>query len=356
MPISNPKGVSFVQPQPPPTVQPVIANLRYAPHKRDDRRWLVVIAAGLGTTALALGISWFMEWQTKGEFTIMGLYGYGILPLGAFLVGIFAASGYAGVAKMLGIRIRRGLLWGVAGLMVLSYFAMHYIEFRAAGPLVRRGSNQPIGFFTYYDATTRSMRFTSRFNRPKSTPVPFGRQQEEDSSLGGWGYGLRLLEILGFVGGGLVLPAALRGKRYCDLCERYYKTTTLAVIPASVPLKKTLGIFSSGKVKLEGEHLVVGENASETVAQLTSLLNANDVEGFKAKIAELQSGTKAAKSLPRRIELFLSRCQQCGDAVFLSEMQLQADRNIEKSELESIALTPDAADAIQPRKHLTQTT
>ena len=48
-----------------------------------------------------------------------------------------------------------------------------------------------------------------------------------------WGYFFRLLEILGFVGGSLIAPAALGAAAYCDLCQVYMKTKLFAKLPAS---------------------------------------------------------------------------------------------------------------------------
>src|SRR5438477_13077316 len=72
---------------------------------------------------------------------------------------------------------------------------------------------------------TRSFRFESH-----GTP---------GEPLGVWGYGVRALALLGFVGGGLAGPILLKAKPYCEACRSYKRTTEVARIPAAAPRKKS---------------------------------------------------------------------------------------------------------------------
>jgi len=301
------------------------------------------------STSLALvGATW-LDRYTKGDFQIFGFYAYGIFPVGALVIGLVAASGYAAAAWFVGIRVSGRLLFGVAILTFVAYLLMHWLEFEAMGPLINRSTNARVGFLEYFDLATRSMRLVSTMSPPR-TYNPF-QPPEPEATLGVLGYGLRLLEVGGFMLGTLCLPLMLRNRRYCDLCEMYYQKTVLAIVPASVALKKTLGIFTPGKVALDGEHALAGERASVIVEELSQLIVAGDSASFRSALSELERGSNAAKKLPRRINVLLSRCPRCGQAVFHPTLLVGIDpRKTRKHVLCENDVSPAVADAIRPRQ------
>ncbi|MGA2233084.1 MAG: hypothetical protein ABSH22_19450 [Tepidisphaeraceae bacterium] len=284
-----------------------------------------------------------------GGLNIIGLYADGIIPIGAGLLGMVSASGYALAAWFLGCRIGPRLLCAIGMLTLLAYFGMQYIEFKAQGPLVFSDTGQPVSFLQYYDLTTRALHFEdTSSSRPADVPHP---AQEETPGLGLLGYGVRVLEIAAFSLGAVGTPIiALRRKRFCGPCERYYTTFNLAVLPASVPLKKVLGVFSPSKAVLDGEHAIAGEQALEVVQSLVNALENNDPFEFNRICDELQAGSRAAKKLPRRIALLLSRCRQCGQAVFHPTMYTGIDaRKTTRKEVLAMPLDAEIGDAIRPR-------
>src|SRR5205823_6167017 len=56
--------------------------------------------------------------------------------------------------------------------------------------------------------------------------------------LGKAGYFFKLLGLVGFAGGGLIIPGILGAHPYCDLCERYMHVRTLAILPAGAAARK----------------------------------------------------------------------------------------------------------------------
>ena len=274
-------------------------TLSYAPPAKSSGRWIYVIAAGLFTTALTLaGTAWLVQ-QSKGHVNLMGIYIDGILPLRHLLVGASAASGYAVVAWLLGCRIERPLLLRICVLTLLAYGLMHYLEFRALGPLIHKATGQPVTFLEHFDNTTRTIHFVSMYS---PTQTPYDRQRREQAQgLGVLGYGVRAVEAGAFSIGAILTPfLALHKKKYCDLCERYFTTLHLGIVPASVPPKKTLGFLTPSSVKLDGEHAVAAREAQELIQQMAASLQNGQVEEFRRSLAGIHAGSPAAKKLPRR--------------------------------------------------------
>src|SRR5688572_5840866 len=160
-----------------------------APPTTGGRGRVFVIQTGLITTAIALGLVYWLSHAT--EFNPMGFYVKFIIPLGAIAVGALAGAGYGLASSWTGAKIGRGLLLTVMALLIAAYFTAQYIEFREMD-LVYEDTGQPVSFIDYFHATTVNMTFTSTRS---------GAQEGEP--LGMWGYAFRLLEIGGFVLGGL---------------------------------------------------------------------------------------------------------------------------------------------------------
>jgi hypothetical protein len=315
-----------------------------------------VIVAGVATTALILTGSWAMEHSSKGDFTLMGLYLWGLVPVGAFGLGLAAATGYYVAALLTGTRIRGGLLWSVIAVTVAAYFGMHYVQFRAMGPMALRSTGARLTFARYYDVQTRNLRFVSTAgSKPAPAPIlpnsgpplPAQNGADADDALGYWGYGVRALELGAFSLGALCTPLVLRGKPFCDLCERYHKRYRLAVIPASVKLKV---VRARRTVRLDGEHAVVGQKADATVAQLTQAVRAGELAAVGQLIDSLRPASKQAAKVPRRVEIILNRCPQCGHGTLTPTLCVGTDpRNPTRKVLWSVPVDPAFGDTLQPR-------
>jgi hypothetical protein len=176
------------------------------------RRDLPILASGLFTTGLAFATVWWLD-QDGGY--VMGWYLDLVLPVGALLIGLIASVGYGASAWWLQRKISGPLLWTMVGLLVAGYFAAHYLEYRLTA--------EHNGFLRYFDQTTRgfSVEHDNFGQRPK-------REMLEQL-----GYGVRLLELAGFVGGGLILPLVLRKRPYCDPCRRYKTSKIVGIVPGA---------------------------------------------------------------------------------------------------------------------------
>ena len=86
-----------------------------------------VFVAGLATTVAALvGVHLLGRY---GDTNIMGWYGNYILPAGALIVGVVAASGYGALSWWSGVKISKPMLWTILALQVVAYFGAQYIQF-----------------------------------------------------------------------------------------------------------------------------------------------------------------------------------------------------------------------------------
>ncbi len=183
----------------------------------------MVLAWGMATSLLTLfGVHWLNSQDS--DFHIMGWYADYIIPAGAIIVGLAASSGYGLSSWFSGIKITKRLIWIILGLQVVVYFIAQYIEFSHLHLLHENG--KPVGFFEYYDLMARSFAWKKDHGEGHGEP------------LGMWGYFFRGLEILGFAGGSLIVPAVLIKAPYCAACQRYMRTRMMGIVAASVPLKK----------------------------------------------------------------------------------------------------------------------
>jgi hypothetical protein len=307
----------------------VVAPLTYAPPARDPRRATWVIVFGLLTSGIALLLVWMLE--RYGKFSIMGLYANGILPAGAFLVGMGAGLGYGITSWWTGVKVRRGLLWLVLLLQLASYAGAQYLEFCARGPLgMRRGNTvQRIAFVEYYHLRAINFRWESKTSHDKP-----------GEPLGGWGYVFRILEILGFVAGGVVAPAAMMKVPYCDLCQMYMKQKKLAGIPASALKAKAP----------KEEHQAVAEAARRKLDEVREAALRGDAAAFNQHIVALAEQTKVADKYHRRVHIKMDWCRNCHSGTLRPTIVTGQGKQIHTENLPTINLEHDFVQQVVPEK------
>lgn len=293
---------------------------------REDKSASFVLLFGLATTALALLGVYVLD-RTADDFHIMGWYANYILPIGAFIVGLVASSGYGLGSWLSGIKITRSLLWTVLLLQVFAYFAARYIEFRGMH-LVHVSDDSPVGFFEYYDMTARS----------------FAWQQKDGTvgePLGIWGYAFRALEMVGFVGGSLLVPVLLRKAPYCQSCQRYMRTRQLVWFPGSAPARKVKKSDAAAMAAYQAENEKALENGKNTWETLRQMGVAAKSAEFRNKLAELQTGNNAAQKLPRRFSLKLVHCKRCQSGWLHAHLLSGQGRDIKQTEVGRADVSPE---------------
>jgi uncharacterized membrane protein len=298
---------------------------------REEQSYALVLFSGLATTALTLVGVYVLNTKTT-DFHIMGWYANYVLPVGALLVGLAASSGYGLASWFSGIKITRSLLWLVLLFQLAAYFAAEYVEFKSLR-LVHRGG-AAVGFLEYFDLMARS----------------FAWKQDNGTAgqpLGLWGYAFRGLEVIGFVGGSIIVPALLRKAPYCHACQRYMRTRQLGLIPASVQVKKVKKSDVAGLAAYEAEQslaLAAGTGAWEALQKLAADANA---AGFQKSLADLAPGKKAAAKLPRRLSVHLVQCNRCYSGWLLAKTVTGQGNQIKQTEFARADLHPEFVRAVQ---------
>ena len=199
-----------------------VTQLKYAPAPKGVNQPIIVLAAGVITTVLTLLLVYVCDRWADGN--IMGWYANYVIPIGAIFVGIAAGAGYGLASWLTGVKIRTWLLSTVVALQIITYFCANYVQFKSRGPLMLPGSTHVLSFPEYYHYEAVNFAWKQENGKP-------------GAPLGNNGYFFRALEVLGFVLGGIVVPAAMMKVPYCELCQIYMKTRNLATIPASVKLR-----------------------------------------------------------------------------------------------------------------------
>jgi hypothetical protein len=290
---------------------------------REERSYLPVLLAGLATTALTLLGVYLLDTKAD-DFNIMGLYANYVIPAGAIIVGLAAASGYGLTSWFTGVRITRYLLWIVVLLQFAAYFAAQYIEF-ANLHLVHRATGEPVGFFEYYDAAART----------------FAWRQHDGTMgqpLGAWGYFFRGLEVLGFVLGGLIVPLVLRKAPYCPDCQLYMKTRQLGLVPASVPARKVKKSDEAGKAAYEAEQQKAFDGGKQTVEAIQQFAAGNNTAEFRTKVDALQLEKKQAGKLPSRFSLSLIHCKRCYGGRLVTKLLIGQGKQMKRTDFASADL------------------
>jgi hypothetical protein len=292
-------------------------------------RWQVILG-GLLTTGLTLAMLYWLNANTS--IHPMGWYIQLIIPAGAIMVGVAAASGYGIAAKALHTKIGGSLLIIVLILLFVAYLLSHYMKYLHGTAFLEERAGRPlsIDFFHYYDVMTRSMSYGGRYGTA-GTRTP----------LGAWGYGIRLLEVIGFVGGGVMVPLVLSKSDYCDQCRLYMKSKSLMWIPAAVPTRKVNKKDPADVQAYEDEMQQVQATGMNVAEQVIVWGTEGDGDAFKQAMQQHTMSAGAAGSLAARIEVSISYCPKCHRGILKRTLQTGQGDSLKTKILDPIDLLPD---------------
>jgi hypothetical protein len=171
---------------------------------------LLVSLCGFATSLLTALILWSVEFRLGFAFyTWMFWF---VVPVGALLAGLAAASGYYAGARIFNHRPTPVLLLNILAASVATFFAIHllsYLTLQVEGRAVR----DLVSFWRYLDISIRSTAMEFRVH---------AREVGTTGELGVLGYGVALLQILGFAAGGFAVYGYLVSVPYCERCARYF--------------------------------------------------------------------------------------------------------------------------------------
>jgi hypothetical protein len=170
-------------------------------------RNLAALVCGLATSFATVAA--FLAFERLTDVDLFGLVWLFVVPIGAFLAGLFAASGYYFGAIAFHARPTRTLAWGmvfVAGLMQFTLYLSRYLTTQVEGAPVS-------DLISFGDYVSFVLSHTEMNLRAGST-LP-GVQ------LGALGYALAVFQFLALLAGGLGVYGILADRPFCANCERY---------------------------------------------------------------------------------------------------------------------------------------
>ena len=199
--------------------------------------------------------------QRALDLDFLGLTLWFIVPAGALIGGLGAASGYYAAARATQTLPSRRMLIEMLAIAFSTWLLMHWVEYATIalsdGSLVR----DQVAFWDYLRLRTEHMQLVienQSHTRPDTTP-----------ELGLLGYAHELLQIAGFMLGGLFMWVALRSHEACTPCSRYARTTKLLERVTSAVFDDVLGragvmipAFADRVVDALGKRRLVGLNLS----------------------------------------------------------------------------------------------
>jgi hypothetical protein len=269
----------------------------------------------------------------------MGWYGNYVLPVGALLVGAVASTGFGLASWGTGTKITGNVLVAVGLTLVAGYWAAQYIEFRVAFPHgAELADGSRAGFLDWYDVVTRSFAWKDHGGKL-------------GSELGAWGYALRAGELVGFSGGGLLVPVLLRKMPYCAACGVYMRQPLVAVIPAGVPARKIAKKDAVALAARDTEAREAFTRAGERLDRLLAAGRTGDAAVFAAAVAESGplAGRRAAEKLPARIHLRVVHCRQCAAGELRAALATGRGKQLRIEPLRAEALDPGIAPRLLAR-------
>lgn len=294
---------------------------------------LFVLQWGIVTSALALaGVYWLDRNAT--DFHIMGWYANYVIPAGALIVGLAAGSGYGIASWVSGVRISKGLLWTVVLLQTAAYVGAEYVEYRdVRAELKLRGmgmvqAQDLPSFLEYYDYKARNFAWKKDHGNGMGDP------------LGGWGYFFVLLAAAGFIGGGLIAPAILFAVPYCDGCQRYMTRKVLAVLPASVPIKKISKKDTAAQEAHAREQEAAAALGDQALSRLRAAIAGGNIDAFTQELAAAGS-VKQNNKLPGRIDVTLTWCKGCEGGRITLTLVSGFGQHMTQVKLEEATVSPD---------------
>jgi hypothetical protein len=176
---------------------------------RADKQ-LIIAAMGMASAAITGGILGLIDASTG--FALYSLILFFIVPVGAFVAGIAAASGYYFGSTLFHQKPAGGVAINMVLVTIGAYLIAHYIPYNS---LVVEGISikDRISFFQYLDLSIRHTTLSIKGHATGELGAVFG-------------YLYAAIQLIGFAFGGFCVFACLLGLPFCERCSRYLKKIT----------------------------------------------------------------------------------------------------------------------------------
>jgi hypothetical protein len=239
---------------------------------RADKQ-LIIAVMGVGSAAFTSGILGLIE--AKTGFALYSLMFWFIVPVGSFLAGCAAASGYYFGAKLFHQKPAGGVAVNMVLASISAYLLVHYIPYylmEVDGVRVK----DTISFWNYldFDITHTSL----RFKRNIST-----------GELGStFGYIYALIQLIGFSIGGFAVFRWLLDAPFCEKCSKYLSQTNT-----------------------EERYTSEGEILSQNIQTFAEMLNGRQYLQALEFHAD-QMGVPESSGHHLRTRITMHKCKTCG--------------------------------------------
>ena len=174
---------------------------------------LLITIAGLATSAAIVALNFALRRGLDAD--LLALTFLVVFPVGAFIGGIAAASGYYMAARATHMLPNRRMLFEMLAIALSTWFIGHWLSYALLrfpnGALVR----DVVPFWDYFRVRTEHLQITFQSH---------GSELGRSANLGSWGYVGELIQIAGYLLGGLVLWHGLTRLEACTPCGRYAKS------------------------------------------------------------------------------------------------------------------------------------
>ena len=196
---------------------------------------LAGMAAAVGMVAINIVV------QRVLDLDLLGMTYAFIFPVGAILGGLGAAGGYYVAARVTNTLPSRRMLFEMLAIGVSTWLLVHWVDYVtmrfANGSFVR----DAVPFTDYLRLSTEHLQLrieNAGGTNPTTTP-----------ELGLLGYAHELVQVIGFLSGGLMMWIFLKRQEACTPCSRYAHTSVLL---ERVPSSAFDRILQRANVQLDG--------------------------------------------------------------------------------------------------------
>lgn len=267
---------------------------------------LLIVVGGILTSLVTVGINYALS--SALDFDLLSLSFWFVIPAGAAMGGMLAASGYYAAARLTQTMPSRSLLFNMVAVGASTWILSKWLSY--ATMRLEDGTRVAslVSFWDYFKISTNAMRLTigTRYN-------PSALTTEE---LGSLGYVREILQVLGFMAGGFFVYAFLTEVEACSRCRRYAKTKIL--------------LGSGTADKLDALLLVADISLPHFVEDARATIGGKVLEGFY---------------------LSLSTCPSCHEQWLHPGVVLRSGNRQELSKLARYSVTPEIAHALSAATH-----
>ena len=176
-----------------------------------------ITIAGLVTSAAIVAVNFLL--QRGLDLDLLSLTVFVVMPVGAVVGGLVAASGYYLAARATHTLPNRRMLFEMLAIALSTWFLAQWLAYALLrfpnGAAVR----DVVPFWEYFQVRTEHMQLTFQDRS--------GASIGHTGTLGVWGYARELVQVAGFLTGGLVMWMALGRVEACQSCGRYARTRRL---------------------------------------------------------------------------------------------------------------------------------